>query len=424
VRNVVLHRLLETYTVDSSSLLVGAMAAGAELPYELSSEPTIGGSDGPVFYTYKPLTGEFIDSNRELLAQMFSYEPVVRALSECEALDVYLAQRGEVRMPAGRRALAEAALMAFLRAIFAERTEFGFEPAHFETAHSELERAVYDVNGTATVIAAVQGVALDPGTTELSLGDGVSLIRGDALADAPREAVWSDSGEPNVLALIAVDPRRTDHSPVSVARSRFRRVLSALRLFERGGYSLGPIAWIRSESGAWRTATISITGRPRRVTLVAAAQEDELRAFCRLVSRRPKGGGELAWALARFEMGCERLTQLEALSDYLLALRALLEPEGPSSGRLPQRLAVICATVEERALLAERTADAISLERALMGGIAPRNDHHVLAVVDELSEHLRAVLRDALCGHLQADLCTLADDLLAEAEAGDAAASR
>ena len=424
MRNVVLHRLLETYTVDSSSRLVAAMAAGAELPFELGSEPAIGGAGGPVFYSYRPLTGEFIDSSRELLAQLSSHEPAVRALSECEALDVYLAQRGEVRMPAGRRALAEAALAAFLRAVFDERTEFGFEPAHFETAYAELERAVYDVNGTATVIAAVQGVALDPGTTELSLGDGVSLIRGDALADAPPEAIWSESGQPNVLALVAVDPRRTDQPPVSVARSRFRRVLSALRLFERGGYSLGPVAWVRSESGAWRTAMISINGRPRRLTLVPAAQEDELRAFCRLVSRRPKGGGELAWALARFEMGCERVTPLEALTDYLLALRALLEPEGASSGRLAQRLAVICAAPEDRARLAERTGDAVSLERALIGGIAPRNDNHALAVVEELSEHLRAVLRDALCGHLEPDLCALADDLLAEAEAGDAAASR
>ena len=39
VRNVVLHRLLETYTVDVSSRLVAAMAAGAELPYELGAEP-------------------------------------------------------------------------------------------------------------------------------------------------------------------------------------------------------------------------------------------------------------------------------------------------------------------------------------------------------------------------------------------------
>ena len=120
-------------------------------------------------------------------------------------------------------------------------------------------------------------------------------------------------------------------------------MLSALRLFERGGYSLGPVAWTRVGTGAWRSAPISIGGRPRRLTLVPAAQEEELRAFCRLVSRRPRSGGELAWALARFEMGCERLTALEALSDYLLALRALLEPEGPTSGRLAQRLSAICA---------------------------------------------------------------------------------
>jgi hypothetical protein len=420
VRNVVLHRLLETYTVDTSSRLVAEMAAGDEMPYELAEDRGVGGQGGPIFYSYRPLTEAFIDAHREQLAQLGSHEPAARGLAECEALDVYLAARGEVRMPAGRRGLAEASLTAFVRAVFAGRTEFGFEPAHFETAYAELERAVYDVNGTATVIAPVQGVALDPGTTELALGDGVSLIRGDALADAPARAVWSDSGEPNVLALIAVDPRRTEQPPVSVARSRFRRVLSALRLFERGGYSLGPVAWLRSETGAWRTASIAIGGRPRRLTLVPAAQEEELRAFCRLVARRPRGGGELAWALARFEMGCERLAPLEALTDYLAALRVLLEPEGPSSARLPQRLAAICAAPDDRPRLAERTADAISLERAVMSGIAPRNDNHAVAVIDELSEHLRAVLRDALCGHLDADLCGLADDLIVEA-AGSAA---
>jgi hypothetical protein len=414
VRNVALHRLLEIFTVDSSSRLVAEMAAGAELPYELAEDRGRGGPGAPVFYSYRPLTDAFIDAHREQLSQLSSYEAAVRALSECEALDVYLVASGEVRMPASRRGLAEAALMAFLRAVFVARTEFGFEPAHFETAYSQLERAVYDVNGSVTVIAPVHGVALDPGTTELSLGDGVSLIRGDALADAPATAVWADSGEPNVLALIAIDPRRIEQPPVALARSRFRRVLSALRLFERGGYSLGPVAWLRSDTGTWRTASIAIGGRPRRLTLVPVAQEDELRAFCRLVSRPPRGSGELAWALARFEMGCERMGPLEALTDYLQALRALLEPEGPSSGRLPQRLAAICAAPKDRAQLAERTADAISLERAVIGGIAPRNNNHAFAIVEELSEHLRAVLRDALCGHLDADLCGLADDLITE----------
>jgi hypothetical protein len=192
--------------------------------------------------------------------------------------------------------------------------------------------------------------------------------------------------------------------------------LTALRLFERGGYALGPVAWARTEAGSWRPVAVGASGRPRFLTLVPAAQEAELQAFCDLVTRRAPGSSELAWALARFEMGCERLAPFEALTDYLLALRALLEPEGPTSGRLAQRLAVICARPEDRAALAERIAHAISLERAVITGLAAA-DTGVDALVDELAEHLRAILRDALCGHLEADLRAVADDLLAEAAA-------
>jgi hypothetical protein len=226
--------------------------------------------------------------------------------------------------------------------------------------------------------------------------------------------VWGEGEDPNVLAVLIVAQERSVRPPVSIARARFRRVLTALRLFERGGYALGPVAWTRTDSGSWRPAALGGSGRPRFVTLISAAHEDELRAFCNLVSRRAPTGGELAWALSRFEMGCERLAPFEALTDYLLALRALLEPEGPSSGRLAQRLAVICAQPQERAALAERTAHAISLERAVITGLAPA-EPGVNALVDELAEHLRAVLRDALCGHLDSDLRAVADDLLAHA---------
>ena len=37
------------------------------------------------------------------------------------------------------------------------------------------------------------------------------------------------------------------------------------------------------------------------------------------------------------------------------------------------------------------------------------------ALVDEFSEHLRALLRDVLCGHLDPDLRAVADAILAEA---------
>jgi hypothetical protein len=412
VRNAVLHRLLEAFTVESSGRLCADAASGAELPFEIVEQR--GGRTS--LYCYRPLTGDFIRGRLTELTTLSSYPAAAAALAECEATDVYLGEQGETRIPPDPRARADAALGAFLAAVFDERSEFGFEPAHFEAAYAELERTLYEGHCTATVIAPVLGIALDPDTIELTLGDGLSLICGDALADAPDDAVWGDGDEPNVLAVLAVDQERSSRLPVASARTRFRRLLTALRLFERGGYALGPVAWARTEAGSWRPVAIGASGRPRFLTLVRAAQADELRAFCDLVTRRIPGGGELSWALARFEMGCERLAPFEALTDYLLALRALLEPEGPSSGRLAQRLSVICAPPEKRALLAERTARAIALERAVITGLNT-GETGVDGLVEELAEHLRALLRDALCGHLDANLVGVADELLAEAAA-------
>ena len=418
MRNAVLHRRLEDFAIEASARLVAWSAAGEEVPFELRAEP---GSGPTALYCYRPLTGRFITERQERLRTLAGHEPAARALSECEALDGYLTAHGELRIPGDRRGCAELALLVFLRAIFAERSEFGFEPAHFEAAYTELERTVYRDLGTATVIGPVFGVALDPGTTELTLGDGVSLIRGDALAGAPCEAVWGDGPEPTVLAVLTVRDASAQGA-VPLACARFRRVLSALRLFEHGTYALGPLAWAGTEVGGWRMVPSGASGRPgsaRLLVVVPAAQEEELRAFYRLAGRRggAASSGELAWALARFEMGCERQAPLEALTDHLLALRALLEPEGPASGRLAQRLAVICAQPEDRAALARRTARAVELERAAITGMADAftAGDSVDGLVGELAGHLRAVLRDALCGHLETDLCAVADELLGEA---------
>ena len=50
----------------------------------------------------------------------------------------------------------------------------------------------------------------------------------------------------------------------------------------------------------------------------------------------------------------------------------------------------------------------------MIAGLAPA-EPGVDALVDELAEHLRALLRDVICGHLDADLRSVADELLAEA---------
>jgi hypothetical protein len=420
VHNGTLHGILEAFTADAAGQLSAETANGAEIPFEITESERPPGRTA--LYCYRPLTGAFIRERLGLLTALPTYPPAAQALEAQDGVDDYLIQRGEPRVPGEPRERADHALRSFLARVFDERSEFGFDPARFELAYEELERALYDGRCVTTVVAPLLGIALDPNTAELPLGEGLSLLRGETLEDAPPEAVWGTHGaageEPNVLVVLTTAGDRAERSPVSLARARFRRVLTALRLFERGGYALGPIAWTRTDDGAWRTVALGSSGRPRLLTLIRADQEDELRAFSNLIARRTPSGGELAWALARFEMGCERLAPFEALTDYLLALRALLEPEGPSSGRLAQRLAVLCAQPAGQAGLAERTAHAISLERAVISGLAPGETdpaHPVDALVGEIAEHLRALLRDVLCGHLDVDLRGVADELLSEA---------
>jgi hypothetical protein len=155
----------------------------------------------------------------------------------------------------------------------------------------------------------------------------------------------------------------------------------------------------------------------RRTTgdcLLAPEEEDPLRAFCSLVARRTPRSGELAWALRRFELGCERGTPLEALTDWLLCARALLaEPDAVGYERLCERIAAICATPDEREDLVAGLRRAIAMERAVVAGIV-RPEPAVEALVTSLGACLRAILRDVLCGHLDPDLRRVADALLAD----------
>jgi hypothetical protein len=413
VRNGTLHGVIEAFAAEAAMALCAETASGAEIPFELVDAAA--GPRGRVpLYCYRPLTGSFIHERLGMLSALPTYAAAVRTLSGLDGLDAYLRQRGQSRVPSERRECADATLRTFLSVVYADRGDFGIDEARFEQAYEELELSLYEGRAMTTVVAPLLGIGLDADTTEVALGDGLALVRGDTLDDAPPDAVWGDGDEPHVLIVLTVAQDRAAPAPVSVARVRFRRTLTALRLFERGGFALGPVAWSRIDAGTWRSVPLGGSGRPRLAARIPAGQEDELRAFCNLVARRTPRGGEIAWALSRFEMGCERLAPFEALTDYLLALRALLEPEGPSSGRLAGRLAAICAKPEDRAAAAERIAHAISLERAVITGIAPA-ETGVDALVEELSEMLRALLRDVLCGHLEADLCALADELLAPA---------
>src|SRR5207248_1475161 len=142
---------------------------------------------------------------------------------------------------------------------------------------------------------------------------------------------------------------------------RVRVLQRALRpglLRARGRGVRGPGPGRRGGAGARAGAGLGRAGAgrgavagPRRHRARRARRAPELDR----APGEPTGlGGEVAWALERFEMGCERGSPFVALTDHLLALRALLEPEGAHTGRLAQRLAAICAVPEQRGALAER----------------------------------------------------------------------
>jgi hypothetical protein len=345
MRNRPLHDALSAFAEEAAWTLAGDTADGAEVPFELV-ESRGRRLDTPL-YCYRPLNDAFIRDRVGVFGRLPTYAPAARALVGMDGVAVYLREQGEQRIPSDPRELADAALRVFISRVFSEATEFVITPERLERAYQELEDALFIGRAESVVVAPLLGLRLV--SPEIALGDGLSLIRGELLDEAPPDAVWpAGADEPAVLACLSLTSDPGKPAPLSEARVRFRRLLSALRLFDPARVALGPVAWERSGAGPWSLGDLRTGGRPHGVLEIDVDAEDELRAFVSLVTRRTPRAGELAWALRRYELGCERPSLFEALTDHLLALRALLEPEGPQSGRLAGRVAALCATEDQR----------------------------------------------------------------------------
>lgn len=414
MRNRSLHAALAAFAEEAAFALAADTADGAEVPFEVVELG--GGRREAPLYCYRPLTASFIDERRSMLGRLASYLPAVHALAACGGLDAYLVARGESQVPAQPRARAEEALRHLLTRVFAETSDFALSPERLARAYEELESLVMEGRAVTEVVAPVMGLALV--SDEIPLGDGLSLVRAGACDEAPAEACRpvGDDDHQVVLARLTWEAAPGDEAPLRHAQVRLRRLLTGLRLYDAAGIVLARTAWTRTGGGPWQPFAIAAGAAPRGVCVVPVQQEDELRAFLSLIARRTPRAGELAWALGRFELATERPRPSDALTDVLLALRALLEPEGPSSGRLAGRVAALCAMPESRAQVTERIAHLVALERSVVAGVAPE-DHALEPLVDELTAWLRALLRDVLCGHLDSDLRAVADELLAEEDA-------
>jgi hypothetical protein len=401
MKNRALHDALTAFVEEAAWQLAAEVSGGAEIPFELIEQ---GRSTAPL-YCYRPQTGLFLADRAGELRKLPSHAAARSQVSALAGVDDYLRRRGVRAVPPDALDRADMALQSFVTHVWADATDFVYEPDRFEAAFAALEDAVYADTSLTEVLAPVDGLVIE--SERIELGNGMAFARAVTIHDAPEELrldPWS------TVAIVRI---ALEAAPLEDAGRRLRRLQTALRLWDDAEPSIGPVAWARHGAGAW--ALVALPTGPRRSTgdvLLAPEEEDALRAFCSLIGRRMPKGGELAWALRRFELGCERPSALEALTDWLLAGRALLvDPEQPGYDRLAERLAAICAQVSERDALTERLQRAVALERTAIAGRL-RAEDEVEALIGTLAGCIRAVLRDTLCGHLDPDLRAVADELL------------
>lgn len=441
VHSRLLQDALSDFAQDASQAFQQALADGEEIPFELESSNSGGRRRGTSLYTYRPLTGRFVREHHSLLMRLHSHDAAVRALEGFEGLERYLAAHGAPppRRSVGLRARAAEALRAFVEEVFEDQSDFRLQEARLDGALSRLVGAANAEGSNVTLVATLHGVAIV--SPEIALSEGLAIARPETLTGVPEEALWGDpwaaqsdsdadrsgrsasggghedsSGAGRLIVALQVEQsERGLEEPIARGRQTLRLLLRALRLFGDGRIALGPLAWACSGDGPFRPLALGLGGHPHGMLVVRPEQEDELRAFCSLISRRTPSSDPLAWALGRFEMGCERRSDYEAISDHLLGLQALLEPQRTSDGLLSSRVAALCAPAQQRRATAQRMLEAIELERSIVEGDAVEHAAGI-ELCREVSSHLSALLRDMLCGHLKGDLCSLADELLLSGE--------
>ena len=207
MRNRALHDALRNFALEAAALLTDDLKAGAEVEFDVVDE---GSGRGPALYRYEPRTGAFLTERW----------PRLRELPACAQAchELGAGASAWLRVNGLRGEQAEPALQAMLERLYEDATSFGFPEERFERVYGEVEVTLYRDAVRARVVAPLRGAWME--IERLDLGDGLSIVRGDA----PR-STRSARGRRRACAPVRARARRSGGR--ADPRERGRRALRA-----------------------------------------------------------------------------------------------------------------------------------------------------------------------------------------------------
>jgi hypothetical protein len=416
VRDFLLNETLRRLATEAATRFNAMVAEGEQIPFDVATDTA---EDSP-FYSYVPQTGRYVAERTAELHRLPSWNAAREAVIEVGVASVastFLESRGEL-VPAEPGARAERMLEVFIIDLWEGCTGFALDRERLERQLATLDAESRSIDDADVLIVPIVGLRMS--MDRLHLPNGVRIVRADAIA-APIDAMRSEgmgraAWEPQFLAVAEQHPGEGAEE----ALHQLRELISVTRMFKVGGLGLGPFAFAPTGEDTWRRIT---TGAPAtRPGGYRLSEEEgaELADFAGRLEQRPDPDSALTWAVGRFEMGCERESAMEGLSDHLLALRAVLEGHGPVGASLPLRASALIADEDlDRIEARERVEEVLELERALMNG---RILEGAIELATWIEDGVRRLLRQAALGELGNDLSTTADETLITTglEAGDA----
>ncbi|MDX6634674.1 MAG: hypothetical protein QOF06_877 [Solirubrobacterales bacterium] len=403
MRDFLLNESIKRLATEAATRLSSMVAMGEEIPFDVAADS----GDDSAFYSYVPMTGRYVADHAEELRSLPGFLPARDATVEAGVAAPYLEARGQ-GVPADPGARAELMLITFFAELWEGSAGFALDRERLETALATLDAESRDADDAEVLMVPIVGLRMP--MPRLNLPHEARIVRADSI-EAPVDAMRSEgmgraAWEPQYLAVAAQDPE----GGVDSALQQLRELISVMRLFKGGGIGVGPYAFAPTGEGCWRRiATGAPATRPGGYRL-SEEEAEELIEFGIALEARPDPDNALTWAVGRFEMGCERPTALEGMSDHLLAMRAVLEGHGPVGASLPLRAAALIADEElDRIEAGERVEQVLELERTMMNG---RPVERAVELAGWLEDNARKLLRQAALGELGSDLSTVADETL------------